>query len=271
MNIKKVLSVLSFCLLSITARASEVLPDSKACVDDKLPVFLILGTGAAFSNNANISANNSVWDTAEQGYNARLGNSEFYTAGIGVSFTPLVAASLEATRRPSFSYSKYQTPPDSASSTPGFLGDKTRYFDLANTSVMANLLLNGQGLDWTLAPTNNISISPFVGLGAGVSYNEVSNFHSVLPITNSSTTGSTVASVMSSNTTSAFAWQAMLGVDMRYKQKFGVEIGYRYFDGGVFHTNNYIQADNTALAGEVPPWKGRLTTNEAFLNLKYYI
>lgn len=107
-----------------------------AIKDSKNKTYLNLELGASFSMDAQMDVPNGqsnathdggFWDSAQQGYDSDLGMSENYGIGFGYKFDPLVSLELNYNYRPSFSYSKYQTPESSST-----LGPRTRYFNLEN-------------------------------------------------------------------------------------------------------------------------------------------
>lgn len=266
---KIVTSIIMFVLVSsksIFASQPHIM-DHSANFDSSGPakkLHLILGTGASFSNESNISADPFLWDPPVQGYNATLDNSEFYTAGVGYQVSSLIDADIEVTYRPSFHYNKLQTPIPSP--TTGVLGSKTRQFDLTNSSVMANVFLDGQGTNLFTKLNSLTTLQPFVGGGIGIAYNTLSNFHSVLASSSIAGTNG-VASIMNSNSQTTFAWQISAGAELLYAETWRLDLGYRYFDGGRFKSNNYLFFNQVT----VPPWSGRFTANEVFLNLNYFI
>lgn len=242
-------------MLSITTIA-HALP-----AENNHPFFITLGTGASFSNNADIKVDNTIWDPAPEGYNSKLGKSWFYTLAAGYKFTPLISGSIETNFRPSFKYSKYQSNVPGAT-TPYYYGAKTRKFALDSTAVLANITLHGEGLNLFTKLNSNTTLQPFAGAGAGVAYNKVSDFYSVLQ-----DNSQTITSTMEPKTKTSFAWQVNAGLEFKYKERTGLSLGYRYFDGGKFESNNYLTSINLA----VPAWQGNLTAHEVFLNLNYYI
>lgn len=264
---KLVLPVLTSLLF---AASPSVLANEHHCCQDE-PLSLIFGTGISFSEKTRLSVNTNFWDPANEGYNARLRESELYTAGLGYRFTPLLGGSLEVNHRPSYRYSKFQTP--GLGATPGPLGTKTRKFRLSNTNIMANVTLNGSGMG-LFTNLGSCKIQPFVGAGLGIAYNRVFDFHSVLAT--SAAGFNNVASIMNEKVTKSLAWQLMLGAELALTQKFDLDIGYRYLDSGRFKSNNYITDIPGGAGGGVstrptgaPPWKGKLRAHEIFLNLKY--
>lgn len=231
------------------------------------PFFLTFGSGYSFSNDTHINADPLFWDASPQGYNSTVKNSEIYTAGFGVHINPLISADIEATYRPSFSYQKFQT--SIATGTVAFAGNKTRYFDFSNASVMANLLLHGQGFSdhllWQVG--GDMTVQPIIGGGAGIAYNRVSDFHSV-----EADGSGNVVSIQNPQTTTSMAWQALAGLELAVGQRVSIDTGYRYFSGGKFRSNNYyysLAGNPGANAIAVTPWRGRFKTGEIFINLNY--
>ena len=235
------------------------------------PFFILLGAGGSYSDDADISVNLKQWDPAKQGYSDDVGGTVLYTVGLGYQIMPLFALDVEVTERPSFGYTRYQTP-TANSSTPGFAGIKTRKFDLDSTSIMANVLLNGQSANLFMNLGHDVIVQPIVGAGLGIAYNKVSNFHSVQAVS-SSPGSNNVTSTMQPKTDSAFAWQAFIAIEALYGAQWALDIGYRYFDGGDFESNNFLTDIPSGLSSQVTasPWKGELTANEWFINLKYFI
>ncbi|STX49158.1 Uncharacterised protein [Legionella hackeliae] len=221
--------------------------------------YIELGSGVSFSSRAGISADTSFWDASPQGYNADLGNAPLFTAGLGYRVNNWFSFDITATNRSLYSYKKFQA--STATSTINFQGNKTRFFDLSSNAVMLNSTLYGRALadHLLMHVTSNSTLEPILGAGIGTSYNTVSDFHSVLANSN------TVASIMQDNSRYAFAYQLMAGMEWQYK-RLSVDVGYQYFDGGRFETNNYVFASSTPLIA--PPWTGHLKTNEIFAAIK---
>ncbi len=242
-----------------------------APVQEPSLLFLTVGFGYSWSEDANVKANPSFWDPAKQGYNSDLDSSEVYSAGLGMRVSPLLALAVDVSRRPSFKYEKFQSP---AGPQPvGFIGEKTRFFDLTNTSVMFNVMLFGRGIyhQLLLSLGHHITVEPVIGGGIGVAYNTVENFHSV---TATQTGGfNNVNSIGDDRTITSFAWQLMAGLHVAIGQRASVDLGYRYFDGGDFEGPNYVHSVSgvTSSGLSVPPWKGNLCSNEAFINFNYLV
>lgn len=252
-------------------------PHRLICCDDEIPFpfFLTFESGISFSRTAQISADPILWDPAFEGYNSKLHNSELYALGFGYQFTPLVNASITGTYRPSFKYQKFQTRiPGGRQSFP--TDQKTRKFNLSNKALMASVSFNGQGMNLCTNIGSDIILQPVVGGGIGVSYNQTSNFYSILT---TQSPGLSHVSIMGdglANKTS-FAWQLEGAIEMLYCQRFAVSLGYRYFDGGKFKTTDHVipgivagTTPSAAAAAQVPAWNGKLRTQEIFLKLKYH-
>jgi len=232
-----------------------------SCLDNN--IYLKLEAGASFSTHTDMDVltgenQTTDWDIAAQGYNSNLGTSEVLGASIGYLVNPLVAFELELANRNSFNYKKDQSspPPD---------GDKTRYFDVKNTTVMANIFLNGSGLQGPYSYKNDyFMIEPFVNAGMGAAFNTVDNFHSV-----QSGTGIHFSS-MNNKTKTSFAYQLGAGVNLR-TDNLGIALGYRYVDAGQFESNDVIKPSELSPDSvELSPWKGYLRMNEVYLALSYY-
>lgn len=260
-RIRMVLAMLPAIFLAAQANAAINSFTDEANNPNPENFFLELGTGISFPNKVNISPDPSQWDASPQGYNNSLSIKPLYMAGIGYNFDSLYSFDLSGTYRGEYQYQKFQT--STAVGTPGFSGDKTRFFDLSSMSILFNATLYGQEISKDLIwNTGSVGfIQPFLGTGLGVSYNTVSNFHSI-------TTNGTTASILANNTSPSFAYQFNAGLEWQY-ERMGVDVGYRYFNAGSFQSNNYIIG--VAGAGSISTWKSTLGANEIFLTLKVAI
>lgn len=220
-------------------------------------IYFNLEAGLSSSNQAqiNVTTSPSGWDFTPDGYNSNLGNSEILGLGIGYVINPLLRTELNIDRRGSFQYQKFQT-------STGQFGNKTRYFDLTNTTIMANLFLEGSGLPHDLSyHSTHFTLDPFVGAGVGVAFNTVSNFYTI-PVGSSAK-----VSTMNSHTQTSFAYQLGAGVNLITQKSLSFGIGYRYLDAGNFSSDNYL----TDLQLTAIPWTGKLRTNEIYAVLRYAI
>jgi len=230
--------------------------------------FLSIGGGYSWSEKASIRASSIDWDPAPQGYNSNVKQSEVYTAGIGYHFSVPVSILFETGYRPSFKYSRYQS--SVASGTPGFLGVKTRHFRLSSLAFLFDAFLNKRGDVFNWKPSALFTIAPFIGAGLGVSYNNVYDFHSVQPIPPGKK-AHPIHSIENNKVHAAFAGQVLAGFVFKVSKRFSFDLGYRWFYGGKFLSNNYLI--DVSLGSTYPEsttqWKGVLRANEIFLNLNY--
>ncbi|MCL4380099.1 hypothetical protein M1466_01220 [Candidatus Dependentiae bacterium] len=230
-----------------------------AAQDYKQFVFSV-NSGYSWSTKANICANPSFWDPAPEGYNARVGNSAFYSAGIGYQpwCFPLLLM-FSAVTRPSYKYCKFQ----SSLTVSGDIGSKTRFFNVSNNVFLFAVFINKINPWWCWHVGCNSSIAPFIGGGVGVAYNSVDNVHTVLP-TQQPGGFNDVLSIMNKNTKSSIAAQAEIGLAIACNESVVFDIGYRFFYGGQFATNNYVVniPGGFTRPSLAPAWSGRLMANE---------
>lgn len=226
----------------------------------KQSAYIKLGSGGSYSMNTEVFANTAFWDASPQGYGGNVGNTIVYSAAFGYNYSPLISGDIEYIYRPSYSYSKFQT--STASTTPNFNGNKTRYFDLQSNSLMANLYLHGAAMSDSLKVDlwHAYAIEPFVGGGLGVGFNNVSNFHSVK-------TNGVYAAIQQDNFRTSLAWQLSTGLQLINNSNFNLAAGYRYYDGGNFSSGNF----NIDTLSYATPWKGTVQANEFFITLAYRV
>lgn len=262
MNYKKIVAVVLG--LSSSVVFSGTMGESRSSF------YLLAGSGASFANPANLSFDANMWSGSPDGYNSTLGDSPLYTAGVGYVWNDAINMDVSYAYRGLYSYDKFQLPAPTASADPNPLTvSRTRYFDLSSNALLFNITILGQGLKNQLVYTTTTGlVQPFIGGGLGVSYNTVSNFHTILADTNYST------SVMADNTQASLAYQFNAGLEWSYK-RVAVDLGYRYFNGGTYSSNNYLTTNlNTAgtpvSTTQISPWTGTLSANEVFVTAKMY-
>ncbi len=205
---------------------------------------------------------------ATGGYDATLCTAPVVGFGFGYYFTDWLSASVSCNHRSKFKYRKFQIPTAAAVSTPGFAGDKTRCFDFDNTSFMINLRF-----DHEFCPSYSCLpyVKPYGLVGIGMAKNTLYNFHSVTTTPVPAITAFpsfAVASIMTYNVTNQFAWQTEFGIDASYCDNIFVGIGYRYFSGHKFYSNNYLIDKPSGLPSPLTilPWCGRFATQELLLS-----
>lgn len=233
--------------------------NSSILASDSYPFYVQASAGASFSMKAKFGTLDPLWDLAAEGYDARLGNVPLFGIGFGYNISPWLSTLLSTDWRGVYNYKQYQTVTQGGTVNP--LGNKTRYFDLKNTNLMLSIIANGSGIDHMYIDFNNGSmLTPFIGAGLGAAKNDLTNFHSV-EVANPGIN----KSYMNSKTAYSFAAQAMTGLTYVINKNFGVDLGYRFYYGGKFKTNDYVIDAKSSTA----PWEAKLLTNEVFVNLKY--
>lgn len=256
---------LSGCIfLALVSNSSfaGTMGEVKSCSDlSCMPWFLEFGSGVSWSNDANINVDTNVWLRTPDGYSSALGTVPLYTAGVGYTISPLVSVDASYTFRGIYNYKKHQV--DTQSS----VQDRTRYFNLNSNALMLNGTLYGQGWSDKLAyEMNGVGlIQPVIGGGIGVSYNTMSNFHSVMDFRQE------IISEMQDLTKASFAWQLNAGLELK-KDRFSFDVGYRYFNAGSFTSNNFIPTEvygTSEYRGVlIPGWLGTLSANEIYFTAK---
>lgn len=230
------------------------------------PFYFQISGGYSFSLTAKLGGvAPPSWDAAVEGYDSDLGSAPSFGAGIGYHANPWLNLLISSSFRGGYHYKKFQTAIPTIFSF-GQLPNKTRYFDLDNYNVMLSLIAHGinEG-NMRYCFCNGMIIAPFIGGGIGVARNNVYNFHSVLA---TSTGGfADVASDMEAKNTYSIAAEGMLGLTWLLCDRFSFDIGYRFYYGGQFESNDYVIEPSAGAAAT--PWKGKLLANEAFINLRY--
>lgn len=249
------------------ARPTQTPP---CCPTEKNCAFYIkVGSGACFSGKTKIKTDPAVWDTASQGYNGHLGTQPIVLAGLGFD-SPFVATDLTASLRPNFQYSKYQTP--TTLTTPEELGNTTRKFTLDIATLMQTIYLSGRGfgnMQWKFGGCS--SIYPVIGGGVGISQMKIYNFRStgLAPI------DAGFASFASENQYSTqykFTYQALGGLEYRYKDLCAFSLGYRWFDVFQFKGPRYLRdAEGNAADVGSAGWKIDFSANELFGEFKVFL
>lgn len=255
-------------------------------IDCSMPWFLEFGTGVSWSNTAKINlqpelknlAPNNGWTDAVNSYNSGLGSVPIYMAGIGYTVNPLLKIDANYAFRGIYKYNNHLISKHTGTANP--LPDNTRYFNLTSNSLLFNASLFAKGLEdrkygsYLIKDMGRFGyIQPTVGAGIGVSYNTVSNFHTIIDGTYYNT------SVMQDATIASFAWQLDAGFDWQFTDRFSVDIGYRYFSAGRFNSNDALVTRLDTSSSTYTPkyttwkpaWLSSLTANELFITARVAI
>ncbi|WP_419420759.1 outer membrane protein [Legionella sp. D16C41] len=230
------------------------------------PWFASIGTGYSWTEKPGIkNPDPTFWDFANEGYDASIGDRGFYTFAVGKSIQEYIDVSVLYLNHEVFDYQKFQT--GQSGGQTGFSGNaRTRFFQLANRALLVNGFLHPDPY-WSGFAT--IGITPFIGGGIGYAYNQVRHFQTVgTQVVDGTAIGSTT-SIGSDTGHDSFAWQGSAGLSFRTTQShLGVNLGYRYFDGGKFHGPSRIYANSDGFANG-RSWRGHVKANQLFFEIQY--
>lgn len=231
--------------------------------------------GYSYSLQANMSVDEApntmskfVWDHPLQGWNSNLGSTAIYGVNFGYNFARPLSLELAYNYRPTYKYEKYQTVPTSHA-----IGDRIRYFDMRNYTVMFNGVVHLAPLVPALESLQErTKIEPIINLGIGLASNTVSNFHGLCV----GKQPGMIFSKMEDKTNYSFAAQAGAGLNINFDSHWGARVGYRFLYGGKFKTQDYVTDDPDNQHPTVPgsgntanAWSGTLKANEVYGNLFY--
>jgi hypothetical protein len=265
---------LFFGLLTIAAYAEE--PPAPCETNGAGHAYLKFGSGASISTKSHISAPVAVWDPANQGYDSKLGTRPIVDGGFGYEFCPYAASDIMLAYRPNFKYTKFQTS-ENTFNTPGFLPEKTRRFNLDLLSLMGTIYLQGRDvryLNWRL-PSCFGEIYPIIGGGVGVTQVKIYNFRATGLPPNDPAQSSLLSFSAENQYTIRyrFTYQLMGGLEYRFKNRWALAAGYRWFDLRRFKGPRYFRdrEGDSFDAGRNNEWKIDFSANEAFVELKLFL
>lgn len=256
------LSLKKWCLTIASCLAITFLESNESCSQNcyQCQPYIKLCSGISFSQNLDVEAPLAFWDTAQEGYNARIGNRPIIGGGLGYEFSKCFSADLTFSFRPQYKYRKFQTPIP-GTTNPSFLGTKTREFDLDIATLMLSGYLSGRGFDffcWDLGAIPG-TIYPIAGGGIGMSRILISNFHaSGLPSANPIIDPTPTFGSSSEYTVRySFSYQLMGGFEYRYCDSWAISFGYRWFDLMKFKGPRFLR-DPAGTALDISPNEMRL-------------
>lgn len=260
MNNKKLGFLILFASLPLHAgmMGSDVTP---------YPWFASIGTGYSWTEKPGIvNPNAAQWDSSVQGYDSSLGNRGFYTFAVGKQVYRHVDLSLSYLANELFNYQMFQS---GTSLTPGFTGnDRTRYFNLANRAVLANVILRPEQRYFNVS---SIGFTPFLGAGIGYALNQMNNFYTVGTTQVSGVAVGSTDSIGNAVSKNSFAWQGSVGFNIKPElSHLSVDLGYRYYDGGNFSGPSSVYTNSSGWVSS-SAWAGTLIANQAFIEFKYTV
>lgn len=221
--------------------------------------YALVGAGYAWSGKTSMKVNNNIfgnffWPVTQQGYNGTLDQSPFVELGVGKQVLPWLASQITVGYFNDFKYRRFQSDIPTGVT-------RIRNFDLTNMNAMLTFLLSYPQFTATF---NHVSFSPFIGGGIGPSLNTIRNF-------NTNVNGGSVTSVGLNNVRNwSVALQGEAGISMQFSQNGIVDLGYRYYYGGRFRgpSQIYITTATPAVITYLPGWKGRVTANTVFADIR---
>ncbi|MGQ3889984.1 outer membrane protein [Legionella sp. CNM-1927-20] len=229
--------------------------------------FASVGTGFSWTEKPGIyNPDPAQWDPAVEGYDASLGDRGFYTFAIGMKALEFIDVGISYLNHEVFNYQKFQTGEQTIQTA--FTGNaRTRFFQLDNRALLINCLLHSSQ---NLA-NFRVNIIPFVSGGIGYAHNQVYNFYTVGSTTVADTAIGSTSSIGSANNTNSFAWQGSAGLSFNPNQSYlGINIGYRYFNGGKFNTSSKLYTNSNGIVN-TKNWSGYLKANQVFFELQYWV
>ncbi len=224
------------------------LPALAATKSDTQPGFYVKAEiGESFSQVADLQVrgNKANWDTPDDDYSAKIGNSLIGSLGIGYRISPLLRTDLTYTTRNQFDYSKY------------FASENyTRVMDIKNQTLMANLYVDANGI-----PCVDFGrFNPYVGVGVGIARNETSN-----AITYNHKPGGSDFPAIETFAKNSFAWQFTAGTAISLTDNLSLDVGYRLVNLGKISTGSRApDADYIS-----PLATNSAYTHEAFVGVRY--
>lgn len=264
------------CLLGFLITGCALMANDGCGCDCSCPwitkVYLRLGTGVSFSEKAQIHAPSAIWDRAKQGYNSDLESAPIITAGLGCDIGKYFSTDITFAARLGYKYRKFQIGIPNPN-VAGFLGNKTRRFNLDVYTAMWNVYLNGRGCDYLSWNFNCLpgSLYPVIGGGIGVSRLKIFNFRStgIKPVDDD------IPAFASENQYTVryhFTYQVMAGLEYNHCDRWALCIGYRWFDAGKFKGPRYFR-NAQGLADDFGhhEWDIRLRANEFLIEAKFFL
>ncbi|MDF2867533.1 MAG: putative heat resistant agglutinin 1 protein [Gammaproteobacteria bacterium] len=224
------------------------LPALAAVKSDVQPGFYAKAElGESFSQVADLQVrgNKANWDTPDDDYSAKIGNSLLGSIGIGYRISPLLRTDLTYTLRNQFDYSKY------------FASENyTRVMDIKNQTLMANIYVDANGI----CGVDFGRFNPYVGVGVGMARNETSN-----AITYNHKPNGTDFPAIETFSKNSFAWQFTAGTAISLTDNLSLDVGYRLVDLGKISTGSKApDADYIS-----PLATSSAYTHEAFVGVRY--
>lgn len=225
----------------------------------------IIQTGYAWSMDVVLTnPDPSIWGTSEQGFDAKVGSSQFVTLGVWSQMTEVIQTDITFTFFLPFHYQKFQT--DTATQD-----TSVRFFDLTHQNIMLTVrFLPGQSYALSL---QDYIFSVFGEGGVGASSFTVTNFHTVAFDRELGVTSTT--DIANRTLSPSLAAQVGTGVRIQHaSSRLTLDIIGRLYKGGTF-TTNATTVQNTADSGgsqiTTTPWQGQFQATQILVSLNINI
>ena len=212
--------------------------------------FFSIKLGSSNSKNAGITTAISLVDKVAEMTNNDLGSSDILGIGVGKYFSETFRGEINISQRKGFKYATTHTKNDGVPET------EHRYkADIESLTFFVSGYVDSQPI--SLFQT---SVTPYFGIGAGVSSNKMGPLD-VTQISDGVSLGN-----LSSNTETEFAFKFALGVMMNLADNVSVDLNYQYVDLGDIKSGTNLSWDSRDFKA---PYSGpEITSNEFNVGLQ---
>ena len=212
--------------------------------------FFSIKLGSSNSKNAGITTAINVIGAVGETTNNDLGSSEVLGIGVGKYFSETFRGEINISQRKGFKYATTHAQTDGVADT------EYRYkADIESLTFFVSGYVDSQPI--SLFQT---SVTPYFGIGAGVSSNKMGPLD-VTQISDGVSLGN-----LSSNTETEFAFKFALGVMMNLADNVSVDLNYQYVDLGDIKSGTNLSWDSKDFKA---PYSGpEITSNEFNVGLQ---
>ena len=223
---------------------------TSAVLADVGDTFFSIKLGSSNSKNAGITTAINVIGAVGETTNNDLGSSEVLGIGVGKYFSETFRGEINISQRKGFKYATTHTKNDGVPET------EHRYkADIESLTFFVSGYVDSQPI--SLFQT---SVTPYFGIGAGVSSNKMGPLD-VTQISDGVSLGN-----LSSNTETEFAFKFALGVMMNLADNVSVDLNYQYVDLGDIKSGTNLSWDSRDFKA---PYSGpEITSNEFNVGLQ---
>lgn len=239
----------------IHSQDANAIPAPSNDSHNMLKGFYIRGEGGySMSGTAKfkVGGNQLGWDSPNQDFSGRIGNSSVYGFGAGYRFTNVFRAEITYHQRDNFVYSKLFFLPVPGSNYVRSQNMKNKDLTLEGYLDTAHL---GLGTD---------CINPFIGLGVGIARNKIRDAVTVVYPAAGGIATATFAPIVP-HTKTTFTWNGTVGIGFKPFHTCTIDLGYRYVDMGTFVTG----ASAPDFGGVLAPLSAKnVPTHEVYVGVR---